>query len=316
MLKQELDMKRIKNNLNKGVFIAGLTALFLQCAPVHAATVISFDRLATSWEAGPLFDSVTDSGFTVQATGAPFFISSGSADDCTPQCAEKDSQYMATQTGHEAISVFKNDGGLFNLHSFEFSERHINHDFPAQIHVTGHVWDGSVVTATFLFDGINDGSGPLKDFQTAVLPDSFRSLSSIEFVSDAFNDSYGLDTIVTVELDDGVITPTLCEQTHQVSAVTTTGGGQSAVVNEQIRVMFTGHLMTQSGLTSGGKNAATICHGTSIDYKVLTPDIAASCTVDGDAVALTGKLLEGQQLICTNKPAGGDTDRFTVKAGR
>lgn len=309
-------MRIIKNISNKGVITSGLMALFLQSASAHAVTTISFDRLATSWEAGPLFDSVTDSGFTVQATGSPFFISSGSADDCAPQCAEKDSQYMATQTGHEAISVYKNDAGLFNLHSFEYAERHIEREFPAQIHVTGHVWDGSVVTATFLFDGINDGSGPLNDFQTAVLPDSFRSLTSIEFVSDTFSDRYGLDTIVTVELDAGIISPTACELTYPVTNATTTGGGQSAAVNEQIQVMFSGHLMTQSGLTSGGKNAVTICHGTRVDYEVISPDAAASCTINSVAVPLTGKLLEGHQLICNNKPVGSDTDRFTVKAGR
>lgn len=306
----------IKNISSKGVIASGLAALFLQGAIAHAVTTISFDRLPTSWEAGPLFDSVTDSGFTVKATGSPFFISSGSADDCTPQCAEKDSQYLATQNGNDAISVYKNDAGYFNLHSFEFSERHINHEFPTQIHVTGHVWDGSVVTTTFLFDGINDGSGPLNDFQTAVLPDSFRSLTSIEFVSDTFSDSYGIDSIVTVELDPGVMSPTACEQTYPVTSATTTGGGQSPVVNEQVQVMFSGHLMTQTGLTSGGKNTVTICHGTRVDYEVISPDATASCTIDGVAVPLTGMLLEGHQLNCNNKPVGGDTDRFTVKAGR
>ena len=119
-------MKKINNNSGKYIIAAGMAALFLLSATAHAVTTISFDRLPTSWEAGPLFDSVTDSGFTVQATGSPFFIGSGSADDCTPQCAEKDSQYLATQTGNEAISVYRNDAGLFNVHSFEYGERHID----------------------------------------------------------------------------------------------------------------------------------------------------------------------------------------------
>ncbi|MCW8901728.1 MAG: hypothetical protein OQK95_13770, partial [Gammaproteobacteria bacterium] len=244
------------------------------------------------------------------------FISSGSADDCTPQCAETDSQYMSTQRGDEAILVYKNDAGLFNLHSFQYAERHINHEYPEQIHVTGHVLDGSTVTATFLFDGVNDGAGPLVDFQTAVLPDSFRNLTSIEFISDTFSNRYGLDTIVTVELEPGVISPTACEQTYPVTNVTTVGGGQSAVVNEQIQVMFSGHLMTQTGLTGGGKNAVTICPGSRVDYTVIPSDTAASCTINGVPAPLTGKLLEGYQLICNNKPVGSDTDRFTVKAGR
>lgn len=307
----------IKSILSKSIITSGLAALFLQGAVAHAATTISFDRLATTSDTGSLFYSVTESGFIVEATGSPFFISSGSADDCTPQCAETDSQYMSTQRGDEAILVYKNDAGLFNLHSFQYAERHINLEYPEQIHVTGHVWDGSTVTATFLFDGVNDGSGPLVDFQTAVLPDSFKNLASIEFISDTFSNRYGLDTIVTIELEPGVTSPTVCEQTYPVTNVTTTGGGQSAVVNEQLQVMFRGHIMTQSGLTSGGKNAVTICPGSRIDYQVISSDAAASsCTINGATATLTGKILEGYQLICNNKPVGSDTDRFTVKSGR
>ena len=307
-------MKNIKIIFSKGILVLVFAILFLQTA--HAVTTISFDRLATTSDTGSLYYSVIDSGFTVQAERAPFFISTGSADDCIPECAETDSQYLSTQNGDEVISVYKNDSGLFNLHSFEYGERHIDREYPAQIHVTGHVWDGTVVTATFLFDGINDGSGPLRDFQTAVLPDSFKNLTSIEFVSDTFSDRYGLDTIVTVELDDGVTSPTACEQTHPLTNSTTSGGGQSAAVNDQIQVMFSGHLMTQSGLTSGGKNAVTICPGTRVGYEVISSEAGASCTVNGVTMPLTGKLLEGHQLICNNKPVGSDTDRFTIKAGR
>ena len=306
----------IKNILSKGIITSGLVALFLQGTAAYAATTISFDRLATTAETGFLFYTVVDSGFTVKAERAPFFISTGSADDCIPECAEADSQYLRPQVGDEAISVFKNDAGLFNLHSFEYAETHVGGEYPAQIHVTGHVWDGSVVTATFLFDGVNDGSGPLNDFQTAVLPDSFKNLTSIDFKTDTYFDRYGLDTIVTVELDAGVTSPTACEQTYPVTSATTTGGGQSAVVNEQIKVMFSGHLMTQAGLTSGGKNSVTICPSSRVDYEVMSSTTATSCTINGITAPLTGKLLEGNQLICNNKPAGSDTDRFTVKAGR
>ena len=309
-------MEIIKNILSKGVVTSGLVALFLQGTVAHAVTTISFDRLPTTSDTGALFYSVVDSGFTVKTERAPFFISTGRADDCIPECAETDSQYLRPQVGNEAISVYKNEAGLFNLHSFEYSETHVDGEYPAQIHVTGHVWDGSVVTATFLFDGVNDGSGPLNDFQTAVLPDSFINLTSIDFKSDTYGDRYGLDTIVTVELDAGVISPTACEQTYPVTSATSTGGGQSAAVNEQIQVMFSGHLMTQAGLISGGKNAVTICPGSRVGYEVIAYDAATNCSINGATAPLTGKLLEGHQLICNNKPVGSDADRFTVKAGR
>jgi hypothetical protein len=40
---------------------------------------------------------------------------------------------------------------------------------------------GSTVSASFALDHINDGSGPLVDFQTFVLPHSFSGLVSVTF---------------------------------------------------------------------------------------------------------------------------------------
>jgi hypothetical protein len=38
------------------------------------------------------------------------------------------------------------------------------------------------VTASFTLDGVNDGSGPLSDFQLAVLPATFRDLTRVTFL--------------------------------------------------------------------------------------------------------------------------------------
>ena len=41
-------------------------------------------------------------------------------------------------------------------------------------------------------------------------------------------------------------------------SVTTIGGDQSSAVNALIQVAFNSHIMMQTGMTSGGKNAVSI----------------------------------------------------------
>ena len=222
---------------------------------------------------------------------------------------DETTQYISTQAGSEALIMYKNDAGLFDLHSFEYAYMHLGTEHPSQINVTGYVQDGSVVTASFLFDAINN------PFRTGVLPDTFRNLSSIQFASDIFGSVYDLDTIVVNGLATENIHPTACEQTYPVIALVTTGGGQSAAVNDQVQVKFTGQITTESGLTSGGKNTVTICPGTRVDYEVISTLGTAICTFDGEALQPTGRLGDGQQIICSNKPDGSDTDRFTIQGG-
>ena len=309
-------MKILNKKITKLTIVAGLFAAALVQSMTAQATVtiITFDRLPSSWETGPV-NSVTDSGFTVEATSSAFFVSTGFGSDCTPECVEKDSPFIATQSGGEAFVMHKNDAGLFDLHSFEYAERRVGGSYAPQIHVTGYVLDGSVVMADVILDGINDGSGPLNDFQTAVLPDTFRNLTSIKFASDGYLEVFSLDTIVVNELSAENIHPTACEETYPVISLVTTGGGQSAAVNDQVQLRFTGQITTEAGLTSGGKNTVTICPGTRVDYEVISTLGTAVCTLNGTPLQPTGQLGDGQQITCSNKPDGSDTDRFTIKGG-
>ena len=73
--------------------------------------------------------------------------------------------------------------------------------------------------------------------------------------------------------------------------------------------------MTESGLTSGGKNTVKICPGTVLQYETTSTVGTARCTVKSAATASTGTLALGDKMICSNKPDGSDTDRFTIKSG-
>ena len=99
-----------------------------------------------------------------------------------------------------------------------------------------------------------------------------------------------------------------------VSQITTIGGGQSPAVNATLQTTFTGYLTTTTGLTSGGKNSVKVCPDTTVDYETTASVGTALCTINGVAVANTGSVSIGDKLVCTNKPDGGDTDRFSVKS--
>lgn len=122
---------------------------------------------------------------------------------------------------------------------------------------------------------------------------------------------------------DGVVTATVtprpvikpCADVTPVSEVMTIGGGQSPTVNGTLTVTFTGKITTTTGLQTGGKNSVKICGGTTVDFVTNSATGSDLCTINGVAVATTGTLAIGDKLICTNKPDGSDTDRFSVKNG-
>ena len=109
-----------------------------------------------------------------------------------------------------------------------------------------------------------------------------------------------------------------CIDDHPISTIMTTGGGQSASVNDTLLSTFRGHIMTADGLTNHGRNAVTICRGTTVEYSsgstVTNGLYTRPDCLDKNSY---GVLAVGDKISCNNKNLGGsDTDRFTVKAGR
>ena len=107
----------------------------------------------------------------------------------------------------------------------------------------------------------------------------------------------------------------LCSVIHPISQITSVGGGQSPATNGTLATKFTGRITATAGLTSGGRNTVRICPGTSVDYDTISSFSTKICTVNGAPAASFGTLVVGDVLICSNKPEGGDTDRYTVKQG-
>lgn len=131
-------------------------------------------------------------------------------------------------------------------------------------------------------------------------------------------DPSGLGNVLfQIILTGNVVLPTAsdCKFQHPLKQVTTTGGGQGTVVNATVQTTFTGYITTETGLTSGGKNSVKVCPDTTVDYETTSSVGLATCSINGVAVAASGTVAIGDRLICTNKPDGSDTDRFSIKSG-
>ena len=91
---------------------------------------------------------------------------------------------------------FVNDA-LFSFNRLDVAEYSDVFASPQFVQLFGHKADNTVVEFDFYTDGIFDGTGPLPDFQTIVLPDSFTDLRWVEF---GLNNNTGAIAIDNVNL--------------------------------------------------------------------------------------------------------------------
>jgi hypothetical protein len=149
------------------------------------AGVITFDALPIS---GP-FTSLSSEGYTFTSnptstgTTSLFIVSTIG---CGPPCPDNGTTYLlhndfGDRTLH-TVTMMEDGGNPFSLAGFDAAERHIGLLHAARIEVFGTKTNGDQVFASFDIDGVNDGPGPLVDFQTFSLPNSFRNLESVTFI--------------------------------------------------------------------------------------------------------------------------------------
>lgn len=80
------------------------------------------------------------------------------------------------------MTMAAESGNPFSFLSFDIGERHIDINHADRIEITGHHTNVSISIASFNIDGINDGPGPLNDFQNFLLPSTFHNLLSVDFL--------------------------------------------------------------------------------------------------------------------------------------
>jgi len=91
------------------------------------------------------------------------------------------------------------DSSVFNLLSVDLAE-YTFHTDATTIQFVGYRHDGLIVTNEFITDGVNDGTGPLTDFQIFSFGPEFSSLDRVEIPSHGWS----LDNLVVVVPEPGV----------------------------------------------------------------------------------------------------------------
>jgi len=104
---------------------------------------------------------------------------------------ENGTAYLRVISGGVAFGF--NSLALFDLVSLDLAEFSTGLPGPVTVHVVGYrVQDQIAGTVDLTTDGVNDGTGPLADFQTFTFDDRFRNLYRVELSTGGFS----LDNVV------------------------------------------------------------------------------------------------------------------------
>lgn len=99
-----------------------------------------------------------------------------------------------------------------------------------------------------------------------------------------------------------------CESKYPQKQVALNGDGFGAA-NKTLQVSFIGNIIKATS------TSVTACKSAPLSYTAISTVGTATCKVNGVAKLASGILAPGDTLVCTNKPAGSDTDKFTVYGG-
>ncbi len=167
-------------------------ALLAACAVTAAqAAPTTLDMNSLGWD---LSVGQLTQGFELRSSGGFAFI--GNSSNCSPRCADNGSNYVWSAAA--SLGVSDTTGATFDLASFDGAETHIGVPsiWAGAIQVVGRYADGGTVSTQFVLDRVNDGSGPLDDFQTFWLPSTFSALTAVSFsVAGGQYGQFALDNI-------------------------------------------------------------------------------------------------------------------------
>jgi len=93
--------------------------------------------------------------------------------------------YLGVPAGSQLRFNF-NPLATFSLISFDVAEYDTTLPGSVALHVVGYRNDMTIVSTDFTTDGVNDGTGPLQDFQTFYLDSSFVNLGRVDILSSRF----------------------------------------------------------------------------------------------------------------------------------
>jgi hypothetical protein len=183
-------------------FIA-LVCVFLGTARAHA-DVITFDNITAQPGNLTEFGILFVDGFVFSSPHA-HVVTTPLA--CEPDCAVNGTFWIGGDTTQ--IAMEREDRGTFSLARLDAAEAFTTENTPSMLDVRGLLKNGSVLTASFAFDGVNDSTGSLRDFQTFALGGDWNGLVRVSFMTHD-NGWFGLDNVVTSAATPEPATLVLC----------------------------------------------------------------------------------------------------------
>jgi PEP-CTERM motif-containing protein len=174
------------------MLILGVLCLILGKNVAHA-DVITFDNVVAQPGNITEFGRLTVDGFVFTSPHAHVVNSPTS---CGPACAANGTPWIGGDT--TAITMVRQDGGRFSLAGFDaaeaFSDGFAQPSVLSVEALSGTPGDGGLLTS-FAFDGVNDATGPLVDFQTFLLDGRWTDLRQVTFHT-CREGFFGLDNLV------------------------------------------------------------------------------------------------------------------------
>lgn len=197
-----LPLRRLVPTMLKTMLTAAIVfGVAPSIAPIAAAAVIDFEAAVSddvhqqSWGGscceGPVVDTpYQEDGFSIQAElPTSHLLANNPARDSIGNGPDGGSKHMATigisrpppPAGERSyrLSINRQDGQLFAVQDLRLSEYSLVFDYSMEIQLIGVQSTGSV-QQTFITDGINDGAGPLADFELVILDPAFTNLVAFE----------------------------------------------------------------------------------------------------------------------------------------
>jgi len=166
-----------------GELLVALSALLSTRSAAYAQGTITFDGAPVQPPGTAyLVQSYRESGvWFVPIPGTDGFIRQGS----NPPAVfwpDNGTAYVVASVG-DSLMFGMDDGTEFGLASVDLAEWSTDYPQPVTVPFVGYRSDGSIITESFTTDGIIDGTGPLKDFQTFYFSAQFVGVRRVQVLT-------------------------------------------------------------------------------------------------------------------------------------
>jgi hypothetical protein len=234
---------------------------------------------------------------------------------CSALMPDNGTGYLGFLVGSDGYRIDMG-GQLFTAKRIDLAEYSTVFTRPATVRFTGYKADGTTVSASFVTDGVIDGTGPAVDFQTFTFPSTFTDLTRIELLDIGFSlDNLivsntptppGTNCTLTVVDARGSSAPASGAHSY-VSGTAVSARAQSPVTDGTVRYVCTGASVQGNAYTLGGSTNVlmTLTNATTLVWHWTTNYWLTATSSGGGTVSGSGWYVPGAQVNLIATPGEG-----------